>query len=903
MVVYSFYETDNRVRRYAESLVKRGDQVDAFALQREGQPSVETISGVRVFRIQKRVIDEGGPSSYLIKLLLFFVRSAWILTWRHLRTRYDLIHVHSVPDFEVFATIIPRLMGARVILDIHDIVPEFYASKFKVSERSLVFRLLLWIEAVSIAYSNHVIISNHLWYEKITQRSVTPDKCTAIINYPDPSIFSRHSSKHATTSEFLMCYPGTLNWHQGVDLAIHAMALLRDKAPNLRFLIIGKGPDQNKLEVLVKLLGLESCVSIVGLVPIEKVAEIMARVDLGVVPKRKDSFGNEAFSTKIMEFMAMGVPVVVSNTRIDQYYFNDSLVQFFESEDAEDLAAKILALVQDAAKRDALVAHGTSFIQKNNWDVKKQEYLNLVDGLVRRSRPLAPSVESPVAPGKQYRTIPEEYEPAANTRHGVSGTGPELNVQSSSPLGSPSDNIARLLRDRYRCPDDLGHFVVDGDLSRDSGYFRFGSHAICYGQCSSSVPATLATSTLHDASEDVVLNGSVHLPFDPAQVVDNLRCERYHVTPDGSKAFPGVNILRGMYYLARPMLGVSVRKHLQRWYFSGWEKIAFPRWPVDRTVEDIIEQLLVLSMKARKVERVPFIWFWPEGARSCTMMTHDVETSDGRDFCSQLMDLNDSFGIKSSFQIVPEKRYAVSQAFLESIHNRDFEVNVHDLNHDGRLMCDRQEFTRRAERINRYGRQFGALGFRSAVMYRNSDWYDALDFSYDMSIPNVASLDPQRGGCCTVLPFFINKVLELPLTTTQDYSLLNILNHYSTRLWKEQISLIRRKYGLISFIIHPDYNIDLAARSVYIELLQHLSEMRSKGETWIGLPRDVAAWWRQRSEMSLVNVGTSWRIEGTGSERARLAYAVIDRAGALTYELASEGVEKEVTAVQAGQSH
>src|SRR6185312_16245180 len=124
MVAYTFYETDNRVRRYAETLVRRGDQVDAIVLRRAGQSSFETINGVNVYRIQRRVIDEGGPFSYLVKLLLFFIRSMWLLTLRHLKKPYDLIHVHPVPDFQVFATLVPRLMGAKVILDIHDIVPE-----------------------------------------------------------------------------------------------------------------------------------------------------------------------------------------------------------------------------------------------------------------------------------------------------------------------------------------------------------------------------------------------------------------------------------------------------------------------------------------------------------------------------------------------------------------------------------------------------------------------------------------------------------------------------------------------------------------------------------------------------------------------------------------------------------
>ena len=265
-------------------------------------------------------------------------------------------------------------------------------------------------------------------------------------------------------------------------------------------------------------------------------------------------------------------------------------------------------------------------------------------------------------------------------------------------------------------------------------------------------------------------------------------------------------------------------------------------------------------------------------------MTHDVETSCGANFCPQLMDLDDSFGIKSSFQVVPEDRYDVPPSFLENIRKRGFEVNVHDLNHDGRLFSNRVEFLRRAGQINSYGQQWGAVGFRSAILYRNIDWYDALDFSYDMSIPNVARLDPQPGGCCTVLPYFIGNIVELPVTTTQDYSLFHILHDYSIRLWKEQVSLIQEKHGLISFIIHPDYIISATARRVYVELLAYLSELRSQGATWIALPRQAAAWWRLRSELNLVNVGGSWRIEGRGSERARIAYAVVVN-DTLTYEI------------------
>lgn len=387
MVAYTFYEADNRVRRYAEALARRGDEVDAIVLRRPGQAPFEIIRGVRVYRIQRRTIDENGPFAYLIKLLLFLVRSSWSLLLRSIKQRYDLVHVHSVPDFEVFAALLPRMLGTKVILDIHDLVPEFYASKFGISEKSLIFRLLVWIERLSAKGSNHVIISNHLWYQTLTRRSVQPAKCTAIINYPDLSLFYRRPrSPRAPSEEFTLCYPGTLNRHQGLDVAINAVGIVQTTMPNIRFRIIGRGPERDRLQQLIRERRLEDCVTISDPVPIEKISEVMANTDLGIVPKRRDSFGNEAFSTKIMEFMAMGVPVVASDTRIDRYYFNDDLVQFCESGNAPDFAAKIIELAGNPEQSDALRSKASKFIERNNWEVKKYEYFDLVGQLLSGKR-------------------------------------------------------------------------------------------------------------------------------------------------------------------------------------------------------------------------------------------------------------------------------------------------------------------------------------------------------------------------------------------------------------------------------------------------------------------------------------------------------------------------------------
>ena len=431
--------------------------------------------------------------------------------------------------------------------------------------------------------------------------------------------------------------------------------------------------------------------------------------------------------------------------------------------------------------------------------------------------------------------------------------------------------------DYYRCPESFANFTLTGEPAKNSGFFLFGEDVLCYGSSSSCFLAPEVRPHLYDALADVAIDGpTLRLPFDPAEITENLRRERYLQNPHGNdEKTSRQRALSNAYRFLRPALPVAIRKHLQRFHLNGWDKLPFPNWPVDRTVDTLLERIFTLALQAHGVDRIPFIWFWPEGAPSCAIVTHDVETLSGRNFCSRLMDLDDSVGIKSSFQIVPERRYPIPTSFLDMIREREFEINIHDLNHDGRLFDNREVFLRRAERINRYAKDFAATGFRSAALYRNPEWFAALDFAYDMSIPSVAHLDPQRGGCCTVQPFFIGNILELPLTTTQDYSLFHILNDYSLDLWKRQIALITETHGLVSFIVHPDYVIAKRARVMYQALLAYLAQLRADGTLWIALPREVNQWWRQRSQMKLVGDGNRWRIAGEGKERARLAFATL----------------------------
>lgn len=439
--------------------------------------------------------------------------------------------------------------------------------------------------------------------------------------------------------------------------------------------------------------------------------------------------------------------------------------------------------------------------------------------------------------------------------------------------------------DYYRCGSEYAAIEIDGELAPESGFFRFGPDLICFGRLAKGRSDGRADGDGDDVYGYAGRAGGVTtLPFDYAQVVNDLRLERYLRSAETPGGMMRRSWVRRAYYFVRPLLPVSMRKHLQRAALRGWESIPFPSWPVDTTVDRLMEKLMRLALAAHCEERIPFVWFWPDGYPSCTVITHDVEAVPGRDFCPTLMDINDSFGIKSSFQLVPEHRYEIDDSLLELMRGRGFEIGIHGLNHDGHLFEDREEFLRRAVRINEYGKQLGAVGFRSPVLYRRADWFDALSFDYDMTIPAVAHLDPQRGGCCTVMPYFIGDLLELPLTTTQDYTLFNVLKDYSIDLWAEQIAQIRQRHGLISFNIHPDYLIEQRAQQTYRSLLEHLDKIRSDRGTWITLPRALNDWWRQRSRMSLRHDGDGWRIEGSGSARARLAFARSTEAG-IHYEL------------------
>jgi glycosyltransferase involved in cell wall biosynthesis len=380
-LAYTFYETDNRVTRYARALVERGDEVDVIALRRAGQRRQGCERGVCVIRLQRRAKTEGTPWIYLLKILSFMVRSLFVLSARHLYRRYDIVHVHNVPDFLVFAALLPKLTGAGIILDIHDVLPELYAGKFGASQKSAVFQSLLLVERLSCRFADRVVVANHIWHERLVQRAAPPHKCLTILNCPDLRMFRPRPRKASRgDGRFIILYPGTLSRHQGLDVAIRAFAAIADRMPDAEFHIYGEGPARSELMHLTHDLGVDGRVILREPLPVDQIAEVIASADVGVEPKQDRGFANEALSTKVLEFMASGVPVILSRTLVHAHYFDDRLVTFFAPNDHRELAAALVKLYTERPDASS-IQRAREFAAGYGWQTRVTDYYSLIKEL------------------------------------------------------------------------------------------------------------------------------------------------------------------------------------------------------------------------------------------------------------------------------------------------------------------------------------------------------------------------------------------------------------------------------------------------------------------------------------------------------------------------------------------
>jgi glycosyltransferase involved in cell wall biosynthesis len=384
MAAYTNYQRDPRVRREAEALIEAGHSVVFLACRQSGQPNRETIAGVDVIKMPGLNNDRTSMLVYMFDYAMFFLLISLHLL-RH-PLRYRLVHINNMPDFLALAAWLPRLLGRPVIHDVHDLMPELYLEKFGSKETGLLVRGLKLQERWAGKFASAVLTVEERLKDILASRGIPRDKIHVLINLPDDRIFRQRSARHSKPADtpFVIVYHGTLARRLGLDIAIEAVALARGAVSRMEFRIIGAGEERRALIQLRDRLGLQQIVTFSdGFVPVEQIPPLIDDADIGVVPLRISGGTDIMLPTKLLEYVALGIPCIAPRTGTIARYFDDEMVQFFEPENPDALASAIILLYRDPVRREMLSRQATErFGRTYRWTEHKKVYTELVSRLI-----------------------------------------------------------------------------------------------------------------------------------------------------------------------------------------------------------------------------------------------------------------------------------------------------------------------------------------------------------------------------------------------------------------------------------------------------------------------------------------------------------------------------------------
>ena len=363
-------------------------------------------------------------------------------------------------------------------------------------------------------------------------------------------------------------------------------------------------------------------------------------------------------------------------------------------------------------------------------------------------------------------------------------------------------------------------------------------------------------------------DGSVFLPFDPDDAVRALQTESYVSAGGVATRESAKGIARRAYYRLRPVMPRSLQLSLRRAFSRVQRRRAFPAWPVEPALHDLVERLLEFAAGVAD-EPLPWITSWPRPYTWAFVLTHDVETGVGYARIDELCREEAELGYRSAWNLVPERDYTVEDTLVRQLWDGGWEVGVHGLHHDGRDLESERTLAARRPRMREWADRWGATGFRAPATQRSWALMPTLGFDYDSSYPDTDPFEPQGGGCCSWLPFFNGDLLELPITLPQDHTLFEILGDADGERWRAKADAVRGRGGMALLDTHPDYLGGATAHRAYLELLRAYAEDAS---AWRALPRDVAHWWRRRAATTIRRTETGWQAVGPGQTEAVIAF-------------------------------
>ncbi len=391
MIMFSFYPSDPRPRRAIDALLKQGATVDLVCLQEEGLPKREALNGLNLRRVAVKH-RRGGKFNYAYQYSAFILASSAIVALRALKRRYDLVYVHNMPDILVMSALIPKAFGARVVLDQHDPMPELMTTIFGFDDESFYVRVIRRMEKWSMARAHLVLTVNAACRRIFAERSCSPEKIGVVMNAPDGEIFPLRSPRSYVHSSgpaakpFVIMYHGSLVERNGVDLAVKALARIRQTIPSAELRIYGKRTTFLE-QVLAEAsrLGLQDAVRYLGPRRLEDLAGEIEGSDVGVIPNQRNAFTDINTPTRIFEYLALGKPVVAPNTPGIRDYFGPESLLFFEAGDAHGLAERIEYVAAHPDKAIEIAERGQKVYLAHTWSQERQTLVNLIGGLFQKS--------------------------------------------------------------------------------------------------------------------------------------------------------------------------------------------------------------------------------------------------------------------------------------------------------------------------------------------------------------------------------------------------------------------------------------------------------------------------------------------------------------------------------------
>ena len=385
MLAYTQYKYDHRIRREAETLVAQGNYQVLLIVPKESDiPQSYEEQGVSVRELSMQQYQGKSKLRYIISYLEFMLRAFFVCNGLLLSRQVDIFHIHNMPNFLVFSAILARVYGKKLILDIHDSVPETFTAKFDDKPNRVLFWLFCCEEAVCCRLAHKIICVNHPQRDVLVSRGIHAAKITVSMNVPDHRWFQAHDRTKVNKEDmqqFNLVYHGTLAKRLGVDLTIQAVGKLVSSIPVIKFHIYGGGDDKQDLMQLTEGLKLQAYVHFYGFLPFDKLCPLLTGMDLGVIGNRKNIATDLMLPVKMLEYIALNIPVVVARLPTVQYYFSDEMVSYFEPEDSDALAASILAFYQNREKRIRQARSARTFFDQFGWEIHQKDFLDLYNSL------------------------------------------------------------------------------------------------------------------------------------------------------------------------------------------------------------------------------------------------------------------------------------------------------------------------------------------------------------------------------------------------------------------------------------------------------------------------------------------------------------------------------------------